>query len=313
MKGLVVNNKRIGISDELSKPTPKNNEALVKVMCSSINPTDVEVVQGKYDFWLTLLRHRHPVKTGLEFSGVVVEDGKRFKKNDNVFGYINLTKDAKTHQEYLCIPEDYIARIPNNLSFEQAAALPLGALTTLVALQELGKVKQGANLLINGASGGLGVYAVQIGKILGATVTAVAGPGQKEFLRALGADEVINYDEQNVEGLSNAYDVLLDLSNKKTFRDIQHVLSKKGIFIPAEPDKDWMGIVRSVFSSKKSKILTVLKGDHDKLTRIANWVEEGKLNVFVDSVYDFSEYENAFQRLSEKGRQGRIVINIHSA
>ncbi|NEQ70086.1 MAG: NAD(P)-dependent alcohol dehydrogenase, partial [Symploca sp. SIO2D2] len=234
----------------------------------------------------------------------------RFKQGDKVFGYVDLIRGLKTHQEYLTIDEDYLALMPSNLNFEQAAALPLGALTTLVALQDLGQVNKGTEVLINGASGGLGVYAIQVAKIFGARVTAVAGPNQEEFLSSLGADKIINYQENNIKDLSEKFDILLDLTTNLKFQEIKNILAKNGKFIPTDPFKNIMDILSNIFSNKKTQLLYVGQGNYEKLTQIAHWVEEGKLNTYIDSCFTFSNYENAFQRLGTKGKRGRVIIRI---
>ncbi|MEM7182323.1 MAG: NAD(P)-dependent alcohol dehydrogenase [Spirochaetota bacterium] len=311
MKGLVVENQKVVMQDSLKRPVPKSKEVLVKVAYASINPTDLENIEGKYDFWLKILGGNYPVKTGLEFSGEVMQDGNRFQKNDKVFGYVDLMKGLKTHQEYISINEDCIALMPKNLHFQQAAALPLGALTTLVGLQDVAKVNSASNVLINGASGGLGVYAVQIAKLLGAFVTAVAGAEQDKFLTELGADEVFNYRDKALEESKQKFDLFFDLSNKKNFSQIKHLLTAKGVFIPAEPNRHILDVLLSYFTTKKTKSLLVPRGNHQKLSQIAKWVEEEKLQVLVDSLYNFSEYQQAFDRLQEKGRRGRIVLKIN--
>lgn len=310
MKGIVTSNKKTSLNTSIDIPTPKENEVLVKVQCASVNPTDIEFINGKYDLFLKLLGGFHEVRTGLEFSGIVGKGAGNFKEGDRVFGYVDLMKGMKTHQEYICINTDYIALMPENLNFEQAAALPLGALTTLTALTEVSDVQQGTKLLINGASGGLGVYAVQLAKILGAHTTAIAGPGQKDFLLQLGANEVYNYKETEINELKTKFDVFLDLSNKRRFKEVKPVLADNGQFIPLEPDKHILSFVTNLLSSKKIKYLMVSRGDHQKLTQIARWVEQSKLQVYVDSVYKLSDYEEAFKRLSNQGKQGRVVIKV---
>ena len=313
MKGLVLENKKVSIKEELSQPTPKKGEVLIKIKYATINPTDLDTIQGKYGFMLKLMGAKsYAVNTGLEFSGVVEKDGKLFKKGDKVFGYVDLYKGIKTHQEYITINEDFIALKPSNLGFDESAAIPLGALTTLVALQDLGEVKKNTELLINGASGGLGVYAIQIAKVLGARITAVAGSNQTEFLKSLGADKVINYKEQKLNDLTNEFDVILDLTSLVKYSEIRNLLSKTGKFIPANPLNNITYFLGNIFRAKKVKYLMVGTGNYEKLTLIAKWVEEGKLKPIVDSIYSFSEYENAFQRITEKGRRGRIIIKIEN-
>ncbi len=310
MKGLVVRDGRYILNEGLELPVVKMGHALVRVVYASVNPTDLDIMKGKYDLWLKLLRYRHPVKTGLEFSGVVEAGSDRFKKGDRVFGYVDFMNGPKSHQEYLLVNEDYMAHMPSNLSFEQAAAIPLGALTSLVALETKGDISRNSEVLINGASGGLGVYAVQIAKIFGARVTAVAGPGQEAFLSDLGADHVIDYQQTDIKTLKEEFDLIFDLTTKVRFKSIKHLLSKNGRFIPADPMKNAVDFLNNAVGSKQTKYLFVQYGNYEKLTRVAGWVEEGRLTPQIDSEFSFSEFNTAFERVSEKGRKGRIVLRI---
>lgn len=310
MKGLIVENKQLVLRHDLSIPVPQKNEVLVKIMSATINQIDVEFIQGKYDWILKLSGGNYPTKTGIEFSGIIVEGGKNFQKGAYVFGYVHLTKGMKTHQEYISINPNYIALMPSNISFEEAAAMPLGALTSLVALTELGGIQHGKKVLINGAAGGLGVYAVQLANIFGALITATAGDNQRAFLESIGADEVVDYNVTPIEALTDKFDIILDLSNEKSFADIRSLLTKNGTFIPAEPNKHIMALIQSFYLAQKTKYLYVDKGDNKKLNKIVDWVASGKLIPVLDSVYDFKAYQQGFQRLSEQGRRGRIVLNI---
>ncbi|NVK54242.1 MAG: NADP-dependent oxidoreductase [Alteromonadaceae bacterium] len=310
MKGLIVKDKQLILKHDLKVPKPGKGEVLVRVISSSINQIDQEVTQGKYDWLLKLSGGNHPVKTGIEFSGVIAEDGYGFYKGEPVFGYVHLTKGCKAHQEYLNINANFLAKMPTNISFEEAASLPLGALTSHAALTELGGVSKGTKILIIGASGGLGVYAVQFAKIFGASVTAVAGDNQEEFLKSIGAARVINYRETPLEQLTEQFDVVLDLSNKKLFKEVKSLLKENGTFIPAEANKHFVDLLLSLIRTQKTKYLYVDRGDKRKLEKIAKLVEQGELKPFVDSVYSLANYQQAFQRLSASGRRGRIVINI---
>lgn len=310
MKGLTVKDKQLILTSDLTKPECLKGEVLVRVISSSINQIDQEFADGIYDWLLRLSGGNHLVKTGIEFSGVIAEDGQGFSKGERVFGYVHLSKGIKAHQEYLTINANYLAKMPKNISFDEAASLPLGSLTSFTALTELGKVGRGTKLLVIGASGGLGVYALQLAKIFGATVTAVAGDNQEGFLNSLGAAHVINYKETPLEQLTEQFDVVLDLSNKKIFKEVKSLLKENGKFIPAEPNKHFFDLFLSLFKTKKTKYLYVDRGDKSKLEKITEWVEKGKLKPFIDCVYALENYQQAFERLSVKGRQGRIVLNI---
>lgn len=311
MKGLVVRKNRIIIETDLELPGVKPGHVLVKVFCASVNPSDADIVEGKYDKWLKFLGKHDPVKSGLEFSGIVEETATtRFKKGDRVFGYVDFIKGPKSHQEYLLVHGDYMAVMPADVDFEQAAGIPLGALTSLVALEDKGSVTGDSTVLINGACGGLGVYAVQIAKIFGARITAVAGPGQGDFLSDLGADIVIDYRQTDVKALKQEFDLIFDLTTNLRFNQIKGILSKKGRFIPADPMKNALDFLINPACSKKTKYLFVQYGNHEKLARIAKWVEQGRLIPQIDMVFSFSEFNQAFDRISQKGRKGRTVLSL---
>ncbi|MEM6429571.1 MAG: NAD(P)-dependent alcohol dehydrogenase [Deinococcota bacterium] len=310
MQGLITHQKSIMLDTSLKMPSVGRNEVLVKVMAASVTSTDVEVSQGTFNLMSKLSGSRPSVKTGLEFSGVIVEGNAHFQPEDKVFGYVHLFKEPKTHQEYIAVSQDYMAHMPATLSFEEAASLPLGALTSLVALQELANVGTNDHVLINGAAGGVGIYAIQIAKLLGARVTAVAGPNQEAFLSQLGADHVINYKETAIQNLPSQFDVIFELTTKVAFKDIQHLLSARGQFIPANPFKALVDIAANTIRAKKTKYLMVTQGSQHKLQSITGWIEEGKLSAYHDSVFALSDYQEAFVRSQISGKQGSVVLKI---
>jgi len=310
MKGLTLVKKQLVMDQDLKRPVIKENQVLVKVAYASVNPTDADVAKGKYALLLKLSGGNHAVKTGLEFSGTIEQGNDKFAKGQKVFGYVDLMAGEKTHQQFIAINADFIAPMPQTLSFEQAAALPLGALTTLVALQDLAQIKQGDRVLVNGASGGLGVYAVQIASILGANVTAMAGPNQEVFLKELGVSQVVDYQQHVITELSQSFDVILDLTDNLRFKHIKHLLAASGKFIPTDPTLHLGAFLGNYVSAKKTKYLMVANGDHDKLSQIARWVDDGKLQTFVDSVYNLADYKAAFKRLDATGKRGRIVMKV---
>ncbi|MBL4571663.1 MAG: NAD(P)-dependent alcohol dehydrogenase [Gammaproteobacteria bacterium] len=306
MKGLIVDsNKCFALKENLTRPVAELDEVLVKVKSASVNPFDEESAAGRFDAYFAEYKVDKEVQSGLEFSGIVESDGQKFKRGDKVFGYVNMITGWKSHAEYLAINENQMALMPNNLTFPQAAAIPLGSLTTLVALQDVGRLKAGMKLLIIGAAGGLGIQGIQIGKLLGGHVTAIAGNSQTEFLRPYGADIVHDYNQVSIKDISDTFDLILDLSNAQNLEDMKKRLTPKGMFIPAEPTQENGG------ESEDPQVgyLMVMEGNFEKLSRIANWVSEGKLRAVIDKEFHFSDYLQAFSRLKEKGRRGRIILN----
>lgn len=306
MKGLIVeSNKQFALKGNLVLPIPEQDEVLVRIKSASVNPYDAESAAGRFDEYFAEYGVDKDVQSGLEFSGIVESDGKRFKRGDQVFGYVNMITGWKSHAEFIAINEDYMALMPTHVDFSQAAAIPLGSLTTLVALQDLGQLKTGMKLLINGAAGGLGLQGIQIAKLLGAHVTAIAGDSQTEYLQSYGADKVYDYNRTNIKELTEKFDVILDLTNIQTLAAMKPLLTPNGIFIPAEPSQENGG------ESEDTQVgyLMVMHGNFEQLTRIANWVDEGKLKATVDKEFKFTDYLEAFSRLQQKGRRGRIVLS----
>lgn len=172
-------------------------------------------------------------------------------------------------------------------------------------MQDLGHLNVGMKALIISAAGGLGIQAVQIATLLGAHVTAIAGSSQAEFLQSYGADKVHDYNQVNVNDLSDVFDVILDLTNAQNLKDMKKLLTPNGIFIPAEPNQENGGALEDAQVGS----LMVMQGDSEKLTRIASWISDGRLKAVVDKQFNFSDYLQAFSRLQEKGRRGRIILS----
>lgn len=311
MKGLIVKDHKLMLSNDVSVPDPNPGEVLVKVVAASVNPTDKGFAEGDYDELLPENTGFHRVRTGLEFAGIVSEDAKPFSEGDNVYGYVDLLEGYKSHQEYLVISKDCIAKMPRNLTFEESASLPLGALTSLIALRDVGQLSQDEEVLIYGAAGGLGVFAVQLAsQHFKASVTAVAGPGESEFLSSLGASHVYNYRQHNVFGQPKKYDLIFDLSTTLCFSDVKDILSERGRFIPADPYKNQQDFHEGSLAASKTKYLMVAKGVSKDLELISKWTEVGDLKTFVDSTYPLSEFAMAFDRLMERSKHGRIVLRV---
>jgi len=306
MKGLVVDsNKNFVLKENLIRPVAKQGEVLVKVKSASVNPFDVESAEGRFDAYFAEYGVTKEVQSGLEFSGIVESDGHKFKRGDKVFGYVNMITGWKSHAEYIAINENQMALMPINLTFSQAAAIPLGTLTTLVALQDLGHLTAGMKLLINGAAGGLGIQGIQIAKVLGAHVTAIAGSSQTEFLHSYGADKVYDYNQISINDINDTFDIILDLTNMLNLKDMKKHLAPNGIFIPAEPNQKNGG----ESEDKQVGYLMVMQGDFEKLTVIANWVSEEKVKAVIDREFSFTDYQQAMARVKEKGRRGRIIMS----
>ncbi|WP_419903953.1 NADP-dependent oxidoreductase [Kiloniella sp.] len=305
MKGLVVQQKsKITMEYNLEKPSPSKGEVLIKIHSASVNPYDLESAAGNYDAYFKEYGFDKPVQTGLEFSGTVESIGSQFKIGDPVFGYVHLITGWKTHAEYIVVPETYIAPKPPSLTFEQAAAVPLGIMTSLAVYEDLAPNKSNMNVLIIGASGGVGIYATQIGKLLNHHIAAVVSKGHSDFIKKLGANESYEYNSFDITDLKEKYDLILDLSTRLILEDCQDRLSDDGIFIPALPDDHNGGNSEN----KQVGYLMVMHGHGIKLAQSTNWINANDLVPVIEANYTFDQYSEALAHLEQRNKKGRIIM-----
>ncbi|WP_085906653.1 NADP-dependent oxidoreductase [Kiloniella majae] len=305
MKGLIVKEKTIVHNSDLEKPEPGKDEVLIKVHSASLNPYDLESAAGIYDSYFKEYGFDQAVQTGLEFSGTVQTQGSKFNIGDHVYGYAHLITGCKTHAEYIALPEEYISTIPTGLSFEEAAALPIGILTSLSIYEDLAPKSSNLNILIIGASGGVGVYATQLAKQKNHHITALVGKGHRDFLMELGADKAYEYTEKSLSDLEGDYDLILDFSTRFTLDDCRSLLSASGKFIPALPDDQNGG----TSEDQHVAYLMVMHGDTDRLQSVRPLLENKTLIPVVEEVYSFDRYNEALTHLQKSGKRGRIILN----
>ena len=222
---------------ELSKPTIKPDQLLVRVSASSVNPVDWKIRQGHVQL---LSGFNFPRIVGSDISGVVEEIGRevtKFQPGDEVYTFLNpLTGGACA--EYCAVPESAAAIKPQNITHTEAATVPIAGLTALQALRDLGEIQAGKKVLINGASGGVGIFAVQIAKAMDAVVTGVCSAKNRDFVKNLGADFVLDYAEVDFTKQTEKYDIILDAVGKKTFAECENVLQTDGVYISTLPSFD---------------------------------------------------------------------------
>ena len=310
MRALQNNNHTLSLADNVPEPVRRKGEVKVQLRCASVNPTDADIARGDYDFFLKLARARSDVRTGLEFAGTVTEGSSKFPTGTKVFGYTHLMKGPKTHQHVISIPETYIAEMPRNMSFAQAAAFPLGALTSLVALRDVARLKSGQSVLILGASGGLGVYALQIARQMQLSVTGVSSSVGLNIMKELGAHDVVDYRKTPVSQMTGQFDAVLELSNKYVFRDVRHLLKPQGTFVPTNPQTNLMALAGNKFRRQKVGYLFVDRGDSKALTELAGQITDGTLNVGPVREFDFKDFDQAFALLNTAGQLGRTVLRL---
>jgi len=220
---------------------------------------------------------------------------------------------SSTLAEYVCAAEDKLAIKPTNLSFEQAAAVPTAAITALQGLRDAGKLQPGNKVLINGASGGVGTFAVQIAKVLGAEVTGVCSTRNVDMVRSLGADQVVDYSQEDFTLGGQRYDLILDNVANRSFSDLRRVLMPQGVIIP-NSGHGGMGYVFKAFllspfmSQQGSPLMT--KINVKDLDFLKNLIEAGKVSPVIDRTYPLSEAPEAFRYLVEEHARGKVVITV---
>lgn len=282
----------------LEQPVPKGNEVVLRVCAAAVNPLD----------WR--LKARRP---GVDVAGRVTAVGatvKEFKPGDAVFG---LCKGA--FAEYACGPEAKLVRKPESVSFEQAAALPVAGLTALQGLRDVGHLQPGQKVLINGAAGGVGTFAVQIAKSMGANVTGVCSTKNVELVRSLGADRVIDYTREDFTEDSQRYDLLLDNVGNRTLSAMRRVLSPRGKCAMAGAPKDlWAVLTRLLKALAWSPFLRqkftffIAKPNRDDLTTLCGLIEAGKLSPSIDRRYPLGETASAIAYVEEGHARAKVVI-----
>lgn len=293
----------------LEKPVVAENEVLVKTVALSINPVDVKTRSGKAFY--TKLKTDQPLILGWDISGIIESVGKNvtnFKVGDEVFGMVNFPGHGNAYAEYVAVPENQLALKPNNISHEDAAAATLAALTAYQFLNN--RVHPGDRVLIHAASGGVGHFAVQIAKILGADVTGTTSERNVEFVKSLGADEIIDYTKQPFENVAKDFDFVLDaLSGETLQRSIQVV--KNGGTIITMPSGADLAELQAEAAKRDIKLFNQLvQSNGEDMRQIATWLESGQLKSEVSKVFAFSEMIKAHQEIETGRTRGKIVIKM---
>jgi NADPH:quinone reductase-like Zn-dependent oxidoreductase len=306
--------------ESVERPVPADHGVLVKVHASSVNPLDWHYLLGEP----YLLRANagwgtpNDVFLGTDFAGTVVAVGKlvtRFKVGDEVYG-----AGDGAFAEYLRIPEtESVALKPANVSFEEAAAAPVAGITALQALRDHAHLKAGTKVLINGAGGGVGTFAVQIAKALGATVTGVTNPGSLQLVQALGADHVIDYTRADFTQGSEQYDVIFDLSGNHPLGDYRRVMTPTGIYIlGGDTDKGaWLGPLKSfaktvIVSKFVKQTMTPIMASLDQtdLVALAAMMQAGKIKPVIDRRYGLDQVADAFRYQLTGHARGKVIVTV---
>jgi NADPH:quinone reductase-like Zn-dependent oxidoreductase len=322
MQAIVYGQSGVLKLEEIEKPGPADGEVLLRVRAASVNPLDYHF--SKHPFLRPIMARLTKVKTlrpGRDVAGQVEAVGKnvtQFKIGDEVFGACN-----GAFAEYACGRESAFVIKPSQVSFEQAASVPVAALTALQGFRDKAKLQPGQKVLINGAAGGVGTFAVQIAKTFGAEVTGVCGTRNVELVRSIGADHVIDYTREDFTNNGKQYDLILDVVANHSFAEHRRSLTPRGIYIGAGMiglDGSMGQLLRRMipelvqwrFVSQKS-ISLLAKLNQKDLTAIAALIVEGKVTPVIDRRYSLREVPEAVRYLEQKHARGKVIIEVDRA
>jgi NADPH:quinone reductase-like Zn-dependent oxidoreductase len=305
---------------EVLKPIPKNNEVLIKIHASSVTRADTMMRRGTPFYgrlFIGLSKPKNPI-TGTGFAGIIEETGSEVKgsqKGDSVFGETGM--GFSTNAEYVCAPQDgLLAPKPENISFEEAATVCDGVLTSWCFLKDIGKIESGHTILINGASGSLGSAAVQIGKYFGAEVTGVCSSANIDLAKSLGADKIINYAAKDFTKGKEKYDIIFDSIGKSSFSECKYVLKEKGIYLSPVLKFSllFQMIWTSKFSKKKAKFsatgLRPIPELQVFLNELIGIIKSGKIKMIIDRRYPLEQTAEAHRYIDTGHKKGNVVITF---
>ncbi len=300
---------------DLERPTPKDDEVLIKVHASSINSWDWELLKGKATFNLGG-RLKPPFRIlGCDVSGTVESVGRdvaRFHQGDEVFG--DISRDGwGGFAEFVCARESSLSRKNASLSFEQAAAIPQAAMLALQSLRDKGKIRCGQRVLINGAGGGVGTFAVQMAKSFGAEVTGVDRAEKLDMLLSIGADHVIDHTEEDFTRNGQKYDLIVDVVSHRSVFDYKRALAPKGVcvLVGGSGGAVFKSLLLGSWALGNRKVTLLLyKPDPLDLALINDLIETGKVVPVIDKLYKLSEISDAFRHYGEGNVKGKIVVTV---
>jgi len=306
--------------EDVEKPTPADDQILVKVHAAAVNPLDFHYMRGtpyimRMDSGIGTPKN---ARLGVDFAGTVEAVGKnvtRFHPGDEVFGGRN-----GAFGEYVAVREDRnIVLKPANITFEQAASVPIAAITALQALRDKGKIQAGQKVLINGASGGVGTFAVQIAKSFGAEVTAVCSTKNLDMVRKIGADHVVDYTKDDVTQGEQHYDLIVDTVETHSLADYKRVMNPKAIYVMVGGSNDkWMvGLIGTlayakILSSSAGQQFSMMLAElnPDDLKIIGDLMQTGKVTPVIDRTYSLNEVPEALRYLEQGHARGKVVISV---
>lgn len=304
---------RFGIR-EVERPSPGSGQILVRVRAASVNPIDWKTRRGGLFYGKGA---RFPLILGYDVAGEVEEIGPevdRFQPGDPVYACLD-SRLGGAYAEYAVAGQGAAARKPERLSFEEAAAVPLAGLTALQALRDRGELAEGERVLVNGAAGGVGHFAVQIARALGARAVGVASGRNGDFIRELGAERAIDYEREDFTQDEETFDVVLDAVGNTSLRDCDLILGEGGVFVTTIPGplvliQGAAAYLSSLFGPARRARLVVVKPNGNDLALLARWIDQGRIRPSIQDVYPLEEIRQAHDASESGHARGKIVVRV---
>ncbi len=309
---------------ELEKPTPKDHEVLIRIVATTVTAGDCElrslslplILGLPLRMWIGFFKPKESTIPGTELAGVIEavgEDVQRFKVGDQVFGAAGMKFGANA--EYICLPErpgemeGGVAIKPSNMTFEEAATVPFGGRDALHFIR-LGNIKSGQKILINGAGGSIGTFAIQLAKLNDAEVTAVDSTGKLDMLRSIGADHVIDYTQEDFTDSGVIYDVIFDVVGKLSLSRSNKALKPDGTYLLANPVSQLFAGLWTQMTSKRTVILQASSGTIEDLNFLRRLIERGEIRTVIDRQYPLEEIVEAHRYVETGEKKGNVVITV---
>jgi NADPH:quinone reductase-like Zn-dependent oxidoreductase len=308
--------KKFGNTDvlqtvEVSKPVIQSNEVLIKVKAVSINPMDWKIRKGEMKL---MSGSKFPKHTGVDFAGVIEDTGisvTNLKKGDEVFGVVKNTMKDGALAEYVAIPSTFVWKKPAAINFVQSASIPIVGAAAVTALEKMGGINANTQILVNGATGGFGMFLLQLLKQKGANVTAVANTKAVDFAKKWGADSVVDYTVEDVLAGQKTYDVVIDLSGKMGYKNAKQIMNAKSLFLNPTPRPIEIpaSLFKNLFTGKKH-IALISHPSPKNIDTLLNAINNG-LQIEISKVFPFSQAVEAYRYAERGGFIGKVAVEIN--
>lgn len=317
MKAFIIK-RRGAIGDieqvEIDDPTINNDEVLVRVKSAAINPADIKVITGK-NGGKFIHSGKSPIGLGFDYSGVINETGaevSQLKQGDEVFGFLPYSTKTKqgSFADFVVVKSDEVAKKPSSITHAEAATAPTTASTALQALVDIGGLKQGQKILVNGASGGVGSYAVQIARSYEAEVWGICSESNLDYIKSIGADHALDYKKTALKDLAEKFDIILDAVSNSSFGECSPILAPKGVYVTLLPSPGLVtGKIQSMFSARKCA-LCIVQPKTANLAKIAKMIDEKVISAPVADTYPIAELQKALEKFKAGGVRGKIGVVV---